>query len=54
MNSRQLTPHQEQSPATPNPSFNRRPTPAGSVSLASARGSIVAVQAYAACLRGRR
>jgi hypothetical protein len=38
---------------TPNPSLNRRPTPAGSVSLVRGTLYIFAYQAYAAYLRGR-
>ena len=40
-------------PVLPNHSFNPRPATAGSVSRACASRTIVAVPAYAACLRGR-
>jgi hypothetical protein len=46
--------HRGTSQVGPNPSFNRRPTTAGSVSLACGQGGIITAQAYAACLRGRR
>ena len=38
---------------TPNHSFNPRPATAGVVSRAGASSTIVAVPAYATCLRGR-
>jgi hypothetical protein len=38
----------------PNPSLNRRPTTAGTVSLVRGTLCIIAGQAYSAYLRGRR
>ena len=49
-----LTPTEGAYAVWPNPSLNRRPTPAGSVSLVRGTPYIFAHQAYAAYLRGRR
>jgi hypothetical protein len=46
--------HRSECPVRPNPSFNRRPTTAGSVSPVRGTRAIFAYRAYAACLRGRR